>query len=149
LPEAEEVDVDLNENDIDMETMRSSGAGGQSVQKNETAVRLVHRPSGLVVTCQDERSLRQTKKKQCVFCARACMKPNANAWLPNVTARAKLRLKAATAAIKFAPTTSPKNRLTDHRINFKSNNLDQIMQGALDDLVNALSQARRHEALAA
>jgi peptide chain release factor 1 len=147
LPEAEEVDVDLNENDIDMETMRSSGAGGQSVQKNETAVRLVHRPSGLVVTCQDERSLRQNKEKAMRVLRSRLYEAERERLAAERDVTRRAQVKSGDRSDKIRTYNFPENRLTDHRINFKSNNLDQIMVGRIDELVTALAQSRRAEAL--
>jgi peptide chain release factor 1 len=147
LPEAEEVDVELDPNDIEMETMRSSGAGGQSVQKNETAVRLIHRPSGLVVTCQDERSLRQNKEKAMrVLRSRLFDLAQAQANEERDSVR-KAQVKSGDRSDKIRTYNYPENRLTDHRINFKSNALDQILQGQLQDLIDALLESKRAELL--
>jgi peptide chain release factor 1 len=144
---SEEVDVDLNDNDIEMETMRSSGAGGQSVQKNETAVRLIHRPSGLVVTCQDERSLRQNKEKAMRVLRSRLYEAERERQANERDVARRAQVKSGDRSDKIRTYNFPENRLTDHRINFKSNNLDQIMQGRIDELVNSLAQARRVEAL--
>jgi len=147
LPEAEEVDVEIDPNDIEMETMRSSGAGGQSVQKNETAVRLIHRPSGLVVTCQDERSLRQNKEKAMrVLRSRLYDLAQAQANEERDSVR-KAQVKSGDRSDKIRTYNYPENRLTDHRINFKSNALDQILQGQLQDLIDALLESKRAELL--
>ena len=147
LPEAQEVDVDLNPNDIDVETMRSSGAGGQSVQKNETAVRLIHRPSGLVVTCQDERSLRQNKEKAMRVLRSRLYELERERQASERDSARRAQVKSGDRSEKIRTYNFPENRLTDHRINFKSNNLDAILQGDLESMMAALAQSRRQTAL--
>lgn len=149
LPEAEEIDVELDEREVEMETMRSSGAGGQNVQKNETAVRLIHKPTGLVVTCQDERSLRQNREKAMRVLRSRLYEIEREKQAAQRDAARKAQVKSGDRSDKIRTYNFPENRLTDHRINFKSNNLDQIMQGRLDPLIQALIQARREEALQA
>jgi peptide chain release factor 1 len=149
LPEAEDVDIDLDERDVEMETMRASGAGGQSVQKNETAVRLIYKPTGMIVTCQDERSLRQNREKAMRVLRARLYEIEREKQAAERDANRKAQVKSGDRSDKIRTYNFPENRLTDHRINFKSNNLDQIMQGRIDPLIQALIQARREEALQA
>jgi peptide chain release factor 1 len=149
LPEAEEVDIEILPSDFKWETMRSSGAGGQNVQKTETAVRLTHFPSGLVVTCQDERSLIQNKEKAMrVLRSRLYDMERARRDAERDEAR-KAQVKSGDRSDKIRTYNYAENRLTDHRINFKSNTLDRILEGDLGELVAALAQARRADALEA
>jgi peptide chain release factor 1 len=149
LPEAQEVDIDLNQNDIKEDTMRANGAGGQSVQKNETAVRLTHLPSGLVVICQDERSLRQNREKAMLVLRSRLYEIERQRLANERDATRKALVKGGDRSDKIRTYNYPENRLTDHRINWKSGSLDRILLGEIDELVSALVQDRRTQMLEA
>jgi peptide chain release factor 1 len=148
LPEADEVEVDINENEIRIDIFHSGGAGGQNVNKVATAVRITHYPTGIVVTCQDERSqLKNRKGNGGGSCAAKLLDmDHANRIESPKTA---FPVGTGERVEKIRTYKFPQDRLTDHRIGLRVNNLEKLMQGNLDELLDALAtefQARLLEA---
>lgn len=149
LAEAEEVDIQIPESDLRIDVFRSSGAGGQNVQKNATAVRITHLPTGMVVACQDERSQLQNRARaMSILRARLYEIEEEKRKAERDSSRSS-QVGSGERAEKIRTYNYPQSRITDHRINLSSHNLPAIMAGDLDFFVDELSQRDEFDRLSA
>jgi peptide chain release factor 1 len=143
LPEAEDVDVDVDANDLDVDVYRSSGPGGQSVNTTDSAVRITHRPTGLVVSMQDEKSQKQNREKAMrVLRARLFERAQAEQQAEEAADR-RAQVGSGERAEKIRTYNFPEQRVTDHRIDLKVHNLAAVLDGDLDELTEALEADER------
>jgi peptide chain release factor 1 len=147
-PEPEEVEqVQIDESDLRIDVYRSSGKGGQGVNTTDSAVRITHLPTGIVVTCQNERSQLQNKARAMqVLAARlqALAEEQAQA---DASADRASQIRTVDRSERIRTYNFPENRIADHRINFKAHNLDQVLDGDMDALLDALAAADKHSRL--
>jgi len=138
LPEAEDIEVELNMNDVEVDTYRSSGAGGQSVNTTDSAVRLTHVPTGIVVTCQDGRSQHENKASALRILKARLYDTIMQERLELEGAERRSKIGTGDRSEKIRTYNYPQNRVTDHRIGFTILQLDRVMEGKLDPIVDAL-----------
>ncbi len=149
LPEAEEVDVALDPNDLEFDVYRSSGPGGQSVNTTDSAVRITHKPSGLVVTCQDEKSQLQNKEKGLRILRSRLLQMEHDRRNNELSAARREQVKSGDRSDKIRTYNYKDSRVTDHRIGLTVHGLSQVLEGQLDEIVDALAAAERTEQLGA
>ena len=147
LPEVEEVDVELNPADIEMQVFRSSGAGGQHVNKTSSAVRLIHKPTGTVVECQQERSQFQNRDKAMRILASKLYEAEREKRDAAEAAERKSQVGSGDRSERIRTYNFPQGRVTDHRIGLTLYKIDAIMDGDLDELIDALVTADQAEKL--
>ena len=138
LPEAEAVDVEINDSDIKIDTYRASGAGGQHVNKTESAIRITHNPSGLVVTCQDESSQHKNKDKAMKVLRSRLYEFEQIKQQKKISEKRKSMVSTGDRSAKIRTYNFPQNRITDHRINITLYKLDQFINGSLQELIDSL-----------
>lgn len=147
MPDVEDDEIEINEDDLRIDVYRSSGKGGQGVNTTDSAVRITHLPSGIVVTCQDERSQLQNKEQAMrILRARLVAKAEEEQAQQAAAAR-KSQVRTVDRSERIRTYNFPENRITDHRIGFKAHNLDAVLGGDLDDLIAALQTADLEERL--
>ena len=147
LPEMDSVDVDLNPADIEMQVFRSSGAGGQHVNKTSSAVRLIHKPTGTVVECQQERSQFQNREKAMRILASRLYEEQQEKLVDEYTAQRRSQIGSGMRNERIRTYNFPQGRVTDHRIGLTLYKIDAVMDGALDEIIDALAADRQAELL--
>ncbi len=146
---AEEVDVEVDYNDLKIDVFRSSGPGGQSVNTTDSAVRITHLPTGLVVSCQDQKSQHQNRDKALrILRSRLLQAEQERAAAERADAR-RVQIGTGDRSEKIRTYNFPQSRVTDHRINLTVHNLDEVLSGNLDEIVGALREAEREAKLEA
>jgi peptide chain release factor 1 len=149
LAEAEEIEVEINMNDLRIDVYRSSGPGGQSVNTTDSAVRITHIPTGIVVSCQNEKSQLQNKDSA-MRILRARLLAAAQEEADRIaSATRKSQVRTVDRSERIRTYNYPENRISDHRVNFKASNLEAVLDGQLDDVIGALLDADKSEKLAA
>jgi len=149
LPEAEDVEVELADKDLRIDVYRSSGPGGQSVNTTDSAVRVTHLPSGLVVTCQDEKSQHKNKAKALKILRARLLERARQEQQSEIAANRKAMVGSGDRSEKIRTYNFPQSRITDHRVNLTVHQLDRVLDGDLDAIVDALVTRQQSEALAA
>jgi peptide chain release factor 1 len=147
LPEVEDVEIDINPGDLRIDVYRSGGAGGQNVNKVETAIRITHIPTGLVVQCQDERSQLKNRQKAMKVLKARLYDMKLQEQNKEIAQQRKLMVKSGDRSDKIRTYNYPQNRVTDHRIGLTLYNLSEVMEGDLDEFVQKLKMADRAEKL--
>ena len=148
LAEVDELEIKIPENDVKMDVYRSGGAGGQNVQKNSTAVRLTHLPTGIVVQCQDERSQLQNRQRAMAILRARIYEMEEEKRRSEIERNRKLQVGSGERSEKIRTYNFPQSRVTDHRIGFSSHNLPVFLDGDVDDLLDELATQDEAERLA-
>ena len=143
LPEAEDVDVDIDPHDLRIDVYRSSGPGGQSVNTTDSAVRITHIPTGLVVSCQDEKSQLKNKNKAMKVLRARLMDKFMDEQNAEIASQRKQMVSTGDRSAKIRTYNYPQGRITDHRIGLTLYKLDSVLQGDLDEIIEALVMADR------
>ena len=149
LPEAEEVDLVLDPNDLRIDTYCSSGPGGQSVNTTYSAVRITHLPTGMIVTCQDERSQIKNKARALKVLRSRLLEQKREEQEREIASKRKSQVKSGDRSEKIRTYNFPQNRVTDHRVDLSLHNLDRVLEGELDGLIDALLLDEQQKKLAA
>ncbi len=147
LPEADDVEIDINPNDLEIDTFRSSGAGGQHINKTSSAIRITHKPTGMVVECQDERSQYKNKDKAMKVLKSRLLKIEQDKQHEAIASDRRSQVGSGDRSEKIRTYNYPQSRVTDHRIGLTLYKLDEIMNGDLDEIIDALVTAQRAEQL--
>jgi peptide chain release factor 1 len=147
LPEAEDVDVEIRPDDVDIDVFRSSGPGGQSVNTTDSAVRVTHKPSGIVVAVQEERSQLQNREKAMRYLRSRVLKLEQERQQQEEAEARRAQVGTGERAEKIRTYNYPQSRVTDHRIGLTSHRLQQVLEGELDEFVEALTARERSDQL--
>jgi peptide chain release factor 1 len=147
LPEAEEVEVEIDQNDLEIDVYRSSGPGGQSVNTTDSAVRITHKPTGVVVSMQDEKSQLQNRERAMKVLRARLYERKVAEQQAELAADRRAQVGTGERAEKIRTYNFPQRRITDHRINFTVHNLDQVLGGEPDELTAALQDAEKRKRL--
>ncbi len=147
LPEVDEVDVDINPNDLQIDTFRASGAGGQHINKTDSAIRITHMPTGIVVTCQDQRSQHKNKDKAMKILRSKLYEIAQEQQSSEIAAARKSQVGTGDRSERIRTYNFPQGRVSDHRIGLTLYKIEEIMDGDLDELLDALITADQSEKL--
>jgi peptide chain release factor 1 len=147
LPEAEDVDVTIDPNDLRIDIFRSSGPGGQSVNTTDSAVRITHLPTGIVVSCQNEKSQLQNKESALRVLRSRMLAAAQESAAAEASAARQSQVRTVDRSERVRTYNYPENRISDHRVGYKAYNLDQVLDGDLDGVVQALVDADNAAAL--
>lgn len=147
LPEAEEVEIDIDPKDLQIDTFRSSGAGGQHINKTSSAIRITHLPTGMVVECQDERSQYKNKDKAMKVLRARLLSKEQEKQSSQVAQERRLQVGSGDRSERIRTYNFPQSRVTDHRIGLTLYKLEEVLAGGLDELIDALITADRAEKL--
>ena len=148
LPEAEDVDIEINDSDLKIDTYRASGAGGQHVNKTESAIRITHMPTGLVVTCQDESSQHKNRAAALKVLKSRLLASEQEKVAAERAAERRSLVSTGDRSAKIRTYNFPQGRVTDHRINFTSYKLNEILDGEITEVIEKLKIAEQQELMA-
>ncbi|MBR0302399.1 MAG: peptide chain release factor 1, partial [Clostridia bacterium] len=147
LPEAEDVEVEINPSDLIIETIKSSGAGGQHINKTESAIRLIHKPTGITIECQDERSQFKNKDRAMKLLKTKLYDMKQREQNEKIASDRKSQVGTGDRSEKIRTYNFPQDRITDHRIGLTLHSIENFLAGDLDEMIDAIATAKNAELL--